>query len=116
MEKLDMNEFETQLRQMKAKLESNIARLRTEMELIATEDEIDDMQDLAALESDSMHHTAVLEQQLYELGEVDHALSKLENGGYGICEESDDEEIPIERLRAKPYARYCIEHAKQAGR
>ena len=116
MKKTDFDEFETQLREMKAALESNIDRLKNEMELIATEDEIDDMEDLAALESDSMHHTALLKQQQYELGEVDHALSKIGNGTYGICEDPEADKIPVERLRAKPYARYCIEHAKQAGR
>ncbi len=112
---LDYQEFELRLQDMKAKLESNISRLIEELEVIRTEDDINDMEDLASLESDSMHHNALLKQQRHELNEVIHALSKLKNRTYGICEESGDT-IPIERLRAEPHARYCIEDARKVGK
>ncbi len=115
MSTLDYQEFELRLQNMKADLESNISRLMEEMELIATEDNINDMEDLASLESDSMHHNALLKQQRDELGEVIHALSKLKNRTYGICEESGDT-IPTERLRAEPHARYCVENARKVGK
>ena len=38
------------------------------------------------------------------------ALEKMEQGIYGICEEGD-EPIPLDRLKANPSARTCIEHA-----
>jgi DnaK suppressor protein len=41
------------------------------------------------------------------LKEIDLALEKIEERTYGICE-SCDEHIPIERLKVKPFARYCI--------
>ncbi|MGP4072979.1 TraR/DksA C4-type zinc finger protein [Piscibacillus sp. B03] len=47
-----------------------------------------------------------------ELSEIDHALEKMENGTYGICEKSG-KEIPAERLKAMPTARYTIEAANQ---
>ena len=115
MSTIDYQEFELRLQNMKAKLESNISRLIEELEGIRTEDGINDMEDLASLESDSMHHNAVLKQQQHELGEVIHALSKLKNRTYGICEESGDT-IPIERLLAEPHARYCMEDAKKVGK
>lgn len=37
------------------------------------------------------------------LGHIDHALEKIEDGTYGICEISE-EEIPRGRLEAIPYA------------
>ena len=40
-------------------------------------------------------------------GNILNALRKIENGSYGICEECE-EEIPIQRLKAVPDARYCI--------
>ncbi|MEA3372312.1 MAG: TraR/DksA C4-type zinc finger protein [Campylobacterota bacterium] len=113
METIDYQEFELQLQKMKEGLESNIARLREEMNSIVSEDEINDLQDLASLQSDSMHHTALLKQQQYELDEVIHALSKIKNGTYGICED-DGDMIPVERLRAEPHTRYCLEGAIQA--
>ena len=39
--------------------------------------------------------------------EIDIALSRIENGTYGICE-NDGEPIPNARLEAIPWARYCI--------
>ena len=41
------------------------------------------------------------------LMEIDDALSRIDNGTYGICE-NNNERIPKERLRAIPWARYCV--------
>jgi RNA polymerase-binding transcription factor DksA len=51
----------------------------------------------------------VLETQL---SEVDHALSKIDNGTFGICEISG-EEIEEDRLEANPSARTCKSHMNQ---
>ncbi len=42
-----------------------------------------------------------------ELEEINAALKKIEEGTYGICEDCG-EKIPLERLKIKPYARYCV--------
>jgi RNA polymerase-binding transcription factor DksA len=39
--------------------------------------------------------------------EIQDALGRIENGTYGICE-GNNEPIPKERLRAIPWARYCV--------
>ena len=50
-----------------------------------------------------------------ELTAMDEALGRLEGGTYGICEECGLE-IPEERLRVMPFARYCREdQEKQEG-
>lgn len=41
------------------------------------------------------------------LVEIDIALSRIENGTYGICE-NNGEPIPKARLDAIPWARYCV--------
>jgi DnaK suppressor protein len=43
------------------------------------------------------------------------ALSRFEEGTYGICERCDGE-IAAQRLEALPQARLCIQCAQQAGR
>lgn len=43
------------------------------------------------------------------LGEVEHALSKFDQGTYGQCEECGGS-IPLARLRAFPEARYDVQH------
>lgn len=40
------------------------------------------------------------------LGKIDHALSKIENGSYDICD-SCGKKIPLERLEAKPSVSLC---------
>ncbi len=49
------------------------------------------------------------------LKEIDLALKKLESGAYGICENCGVE-IPIERLRAIPWTRYCAKCAEEVER
>lgn len=46
------------------------------------------------------------EERLVE--EIEEALHRIENGGYGFCEQCG-KEIQKERLDAKPYGRLCIE-------
>lgn len=41
--------------------------------------------------------------------EIDHALSKIENGDYGYCEGTGDK-IPKRRLELTPWVRYGVEH------
>ncbi|GEL77915.1 TraR/DksA C4-type zinc finger protein [Tenuibacillus multivorans] len=43
-----------------------------------------------------------------QLEEIEHALHKIENGTYGICERTG-QPIPNERLKAMPTARYVID-------
>jgi RNA polymerase-binding transcription factor DksA len=43
------------------------------------------------------------------VSEIDHALAKIENGTYGICEVSG-QPIPKERLKAIPWARERVEY------
>lgn len=46
------------------------------------------------------------------LVEIDSALNRIDDGTYGICQGSG-KEIPLARLKAIPWARYCVEYAKQ---
>ncbi len=45
--------------------------------------------------------------------EVEQALERLEQGGFGSCDHCDDK-IPARRLQAVPWARYCIDCQEQA--
>jgi RNA polymerase-binding protein DksA len=46
------------------------------------------------------------------LHEIDDALQRMEEGTYGICE-GTGKVIPKARLRAQPWARYCVEYARR---
>ena len=45
---------------------------------------------------------------------IEEALDRLESGDYGICP-ACEEPIPEKRLRALPWARYCIQCQESAG-
>jgi len=66
-------------------------------------------ENLAELASDDSVKAVLfgqLESQSDELKEVRDALERLDQGAFGLCDDCN-EEIPIERLRAIPYARLC---------
>ncbi|MGO4663752.1 TraR/DksA C4-type zinc finger protein [Terrabacter sp. 2TAF16] len=58
---------------------------------------------------------ALIEQAERHLVEIDAALQRIADGGYGRCEVCG-EAIPDERLRARPTARTCMSHAGTALR
>jgi DnaK suppressor protein len=45
------------------------------------------------------------------LRDIDAALGRLEEGAYGICE-GNEEPIPLARLNAIPWTRYCVKCAE----
>lgn len=47
--------------------------------------------------------------------EIDEALQRIEDGTYGVCL-ATRKPITVARLRAKPWAKYCIEYAQQMER
>ncbi len=52
---------------------------------------------------------SILEQVEAELGDVDRALARLDNGTYGRCD-ACGEAIADERLATLPAARFCVQH------
>ena len=56
---------------------------------------------------------SILEQVEAELDDVEHALRRLDEGTYGVCE-ACHEPIADERLEALPAARFCVLHQAEA--
>lgn len=63
--------------------------------------------DIISTQSQLRFDDSTLERNQKEMKEINASLAKFEDGVYGICEMCEDE-IVIERLRAKPHARFCI--------
>jgi len=57
------------------------------------------------IERELIYDLSVTEKK--EVEEIDTALNKIEEGTYGICE-SCNQEIPLGRLKVKPYAKFCM--------
>lgn len=78
------------------------------MEIDAHGDLVDQSTDLSEREL----RMRMAEKDRRELSDIDEALRRMEEGTYGVCE-ATGKEIPIERLRAVPTARYCVEAQEQ---
>jgi len=52
---------------------------------------------------------------MHEIRRIKSALSKIEEGTYGICE-SCDKKIPPKRLEALPYATLCVKCAEATAK
>ncbi len=95
------------------------ADIRAEME-DASENELShtstfdsaENEDTAAMMADRDRETALDENEKQLLHEIDHALDKIADGTYGICEVTGVP-IPIERLRAIPWATMTVAAAAQ---
>ena len=69
--------------------------------------ELSDDADHASVAADIDRDNAIIRKQKEELNDIEFALGKIEKGTFGICEMCEDE-INIERLKVKNFARYCI--------
>ena len=102
------------VKQIKKQLKDEQARLKKDIEATtatvaaSTIDETRDEADDAAQVFERTKNDTVREQLEWLLGEVEHALTKIEDGSYGKCEVCG-RPIGEARLEALPTARYCIE-------
>ena len=102
----EINFFKTALEARKEKIEHNLNRTSIEMNEMRR-NELKDEGDHAAMSLETAVDNAILGQQSKELAEIELALGKMKKNLYGICEMCE-EEINIERLKVKNFARFCI--------
>lgn len=98
--------FKRALEDRKAKIETNLNSTSIEMNEMRS-NELKDEGDHAAMSLETAVDNAILGQQSKELAEIELALGKINNNLYGVCEMCE-EDINIERLKVKNFARYCI--------
>ena len=84
-----------------------LAEVKRGPEALATSVQSPDAVEFAvqAAEQDLTARTADLRSRV--LKEIDRALERVVRGNYGVCE-SCEEEISPARLKAIPWARYCV--------
>lgn len=66
-----------------------------------------DEMDLASRDQEAAVALRIADKERKLLREIDHALTKIDDGTFGICE-GTDEPIGRRRLDARPWARYTI--------
>jgi DnaK suppressor protein len=107
---------DTQLKQLKATLEKKLADLTheiRELEATVTRDDADgkdapDEVDRSSFEEEMQRMQLVLDGKNQLQYEVINALKRLEDGNYGVCEESE-EPIGFKRLMVQPWTRFSVE-------
>lgn len=107
MKKKDLDKFKKILEEEKRKISRHLETLSqsSEQELdVATGDSVD----IASLEINQSNLQKIGKRESYLLKKIDLALTKIENGTYGECENCG-EEIAQARLMARPVAQLCID-------
>ena len=71
--------------------------------------------DLASITTSQNLTLKLLDRDRKLLGEIDHALAKIESGDYGFCE-GTGEPIPRRRLEVRPWCRHSVKFKEQLER
>ena len=98
--------FKSALEAKRDRIKKNLHMTSSEMDSMSHND-LRDEADFASTSLGRAVDNAILNQQAQELAEIELALDKIKDNLYGICEMCE-EEINIERLKVKIFARYCI--------
>jgi DnaK suppressor protein len=85
----------------------SLVRKTTENEKEYPSSEVGDTIDQAADSSARELLFQLNDTEKQKLKDIDGALQKIEQGGFGVCEKCGGE-IDKKRLKAVPYARFCI--------
>ena len=90
-----------QLEELLARAEKTVAQLIRDGDLSA------DIIDQASSDIDRNYTLRICDRESQLIKKIKTALLKIEENTFGICE-SCDEQIGIERLKARPVTAYCI--------
>jgi len=105
------------MKELRKRLESERTRVDEELKQLESSGNSDERREGSpfgkreeeATETLELEKRLALENRLREqLGQIDHALKKFENGKFGICEACGKPIAPA-RLEALPQAKLCIE-------
>jgi DnaK suppressor protein len=110
MDSKKLDKYKQKLLKMREDILNRNIKRRKEVLVIAAEDLVDETDHAAAVVQQGVALN-VQERERFLLGEIDNALSKFEDGTYGLCEDTE-EPIDEARLEAEPYARFSVEAAE----
>ena len=105
--KTQIDELKAILLERKENILSHVNSSRENIDQLKEQDINDDL-DYAELVSDSFIEGMITNHKLDELKQIEEALKKITLGTYGICDMCGIN-IPLGRLKAKPFAKFCTE-------
>ncbi len=111
LRKDELLEIREILIEMKTEILQNLEE-RIKSNDMSEQREIGDIFDDADLEQSREFNLLLSTRERQKIDQIESALSKLDNGEYGYCEDCD-ETIPVGRLRAMPFATLCVKCKSQ---
>jgi DnaK suppressor protein len=106
LKKKDLKRFREILLSKKSELLHNAQKTLTE-DMTLDADDLPDEMDLASSEYLQSFTFRLRGREKTFLKKIDHALKKIDEGNFGICEECE-EPISLKRLEARPETTLCI--------
>jgi RNA polymerase-binding protein DksA len=107
MSQPDLTSVREQLESEKA----DLARQLDELTSVGTGVDADEnFADTAQVAAEQVEYRTLAAQLQDQLGDVEAALARIDDGAYGTCEVCG-QEIAAARLEAMPSTRFCIDHA-----
>jgi DnaK suppressor protein len=103
MYKSIIKKLEKMKKEILSEMRQNVDLIRDDLQ-----PEIGDSYDSASKERDRELNLLLMGREKEKLNMIDEALTRIEEGTYGICEECG-EAIPLKRLLALPFTQLCIE-------
>ncbi len=92
--------FKERLLKEKERVLKNIEEINADLARIASEDEINDLEDMAELEIENERDKAILKALNLELKEINEKIKKINEGRYGVDENGNP--IPLLKLLKNP--------------
>lgn len=108
MDKLFLEEMRESLLKLKEDIIKKLIAESHDFREIVEDMDPKDLVDIAADDIDRKTLEALSAGDIKKLNLIDSAISRMENGKYGICM-SCNKKIPKERLKAIPYALMCVD-------
>ncbi|MEM7158373.1 MAG: TraR/DksA C4-type zinc finger protein [Myxococcota bacterium] len=102
-----LEEFRKILHEKRDRLLAEAKRTLDQEMVIETEERMDEV-DQASSEYMQAFSFRLRGRERFLLGKIEHALKKMDENEYGLCEECDDQ-ISLKRLMARPEAQLCIQ-------
>jgi RNA polymerase-binding protein DksA len=108
MENSFIKKMQKALTNLKAEIISNLVNNNKDFKEIVDDLDPKDLADIASDDIDRKMIEAIGSQELKRLRLIDSALTRIQQGKYGLCMKCG-KKIPHDRLEAIPYALMCIE-------
>jgi len=108
MDKNFIEKIKASLVELKSEIISNLIASNEDFKQIVDDMDPKDLADIASDDIDRKMIEALGSQELKRLKLIDSALTRIEQGKYGLCMKCG-KRIPQDRLEAIPYALMCIE-------